>query len=394
MEVKRKRHASIQHSELGDTMSGFKRLMSMFAVAAILGFGAFAFSASPALPQQQAAAWSHPGVTAAYDCEGNVLVTVQLSDEGRNANYDYQLAWGPAGLFKQSDLNALSWKTYDGVKGDNHQTIASGTGNLYVRWVADPSSWSSTTPSAASGCSTPVPTPVPALPGHTQTCGGTVSFTDVPEGWWLVINWGNEGVVMPVYSFGSPISLAPGDYRLIWHAADESTVGIDTITIVACATPTPTPTPPAPPVTTCGGTVSFSSVPDGWWLVLSQEGTNTAGFISGPFVDLAVNPGTWDYQWYDGDPSNGGKNVQGAFGTFTISACATPVPSPTPSATPTATPVPTGTPVPTSHPTLPPTSTTGSSGSGSNPSIPLVALTSLLFGVLGLGIARRRAQQA
>ena len=84
------------------------------------------------------------------------------------------------------------------------------------------------------------------------------------------------------------------------------------------------------PVVTCGGTASFSGVPSGWWLVASQEVAPGQGHLvvvsGGPFVAMSFAPSTWDYKWYNGDPTTTppGAPIQGASGSFTIVACQMP----------------------------------------------------------------------
>jgi Flp pilus assembly pilin Flp len=90
---------------------------------------------------------------------------------------------------------------------------------------------------------TEVPTavPTPVLPGHNQTCGGTVTFTNVPDGWYLVVDFGG-GFIRVVDAPVTTVDLDPGTYGLIWHEADGTTIGTDHVTILACSTPTPTAT--------------------------------------------------------------------------------------------------------------------------------------------------------
>jgi hypothetical protein len=123
-------------------------------------------------------------------------------------------------------------------------------------------------------------------------------------------------------------------------------------------TPTATPVPPSDPSLTCGGTVGFTGVPAGWYLIIEPgDHLYTSGFDSIPLA-----PGDYVYQFRDANANDtvGGK--------FTIEVC------------PTATAFQsvggaTGT---------PPTTSTGTSAPSSN-STPLFALLiSFAFGGLGL----------
>lgn len=119
-----------------------------------------------------------------------------------------------------------------------------------------------------------------------------------------------------------------------------------------------TPAPPSDPTLTCGGTVGFTGVPAGWYLIIEPgDHLYTSGFGSIP-----LDPGDYSYEFRDANAADqvGGK--------FTIVVC----PSPTAFQSVQGA---TGTPPPTS---------TGNSAPTSN-STPLFALLiSLAFGGLGL----------
>ena len=181
-------------------------------------------------------------------------------------------------------------------------------------------------------------------------CGGTVSFSDVPEGWYLVIE---PGDVLVTADFDS-IALDPGTYTYQWRDANADDMNGGTFVVETCRTPAP----PSNPVTECGGTVSFSGVPEGWYLVVEPGDI----LVTSDFDSIALDPGTYTYEWRDA------KANDMVGGTFTIGVCPTAPPSPT--AKPSV--------------TLPPTTTDAISTPGGT-STPLFALLiCLAFGAFGL----------
>jgi hypothetical protein len=82
-----------------------------------------------------------------------------------------------------------------------------------------------------------VTTSAPVVPTPVVKCvglSGTLSFSDVPAGWFLVIDFGG-GAIQVIDTGFDAIYLSPGTYRLIWHAADQTTVyPINTITVLSC----------------------------------------------------------------------------------------------------------------------------------------------------------------
>ena len=58
------------------------------------------------------------------------------------------------------------------------------------------------------------------LPTPTTQCGGTVSFSNVPAGWFLTIWPGGDPDLLFTRTFDS-IELDPGDYGYEWHGAQD-----------------------------------------------------------------------------------------------------------------------------------------------------------------------------
>lgn len=136
------------------------------------------------------------------------------------------------------------------------------------------------------------------------------------------------------------------------------------------------PTPPSDPVVNCGGTVAFTGVPEGWYLVIEPGDI----LVTKGFDAIQLNPGVYTYEWRDA------KANDMVGGTFTIGVCPTPTPAPTCVSVGAAiavqvTPPPCATPVATP----PVTSTNGTSGPDSNSGfLPIALLVSLAFAGLGL----------
>jgi hypothetical protein len=140
-------------------------------------------------------------------------------------------------------------------------------------------------------------------------CGGTVSFTDVPQGWYLVVEPGDNLVTS---GFDS-IKLDPGTYTYQWRDANANDMNGGTFVVGTCQTPAP----PSAPVVQCGGTVSFSGVPQGWYLVVEPGDI----LVTSGFDSVALDPGVYTYEWRD---ANANDMVGG---TFTIGVCPTAPPS-------------------------------------------------------------------
>ena len=231
-----------------------------------------------------------------------------------------------------------------------------------------------------SECPSPTPVVLPSAP--ILTCGGTVSFTGVPEGWALIIEPGDQ-----YYTAGfTSIAEDPGVYTYEFRDAGANDMVGGTFTIAACATPTPVVQPPAAPVLTCGGTVAFTGVPEGWYLIVEPGDL----LYSTGFASISLTPGVYTYEFRDALANDK------VGGTFTIVACPTPSPtvSASASASPTASPTASATATPTGHgasPTAMPDTTTGSSGdSGSSP----IILIGFLLLAAGLGFAAIRRLEA
>jgi hypothetical protein len=152
---------------------------------------------------------------------------------------------------------------------------------------------------------------------------------------------------------------------------------------------------PAPPTTTCGGSVTFPDQPEGYWLEITQPGTSLDVVSQVPFGSIGLDPGSYAYQWYIGNP-DGGTLVEGASGTFSIGTCPPPVriPAPTPTAAPTPTPfqsIQGATAAPTRGVTPPPTATGGSFANHDGSGLWLLPVVLLAcFGVLTLFTTRTR----
>ena len=86
---------------------------------------------------------------------------------------------------------------------------------------------------------------------------------------------------------------------------------------------TPSPVPPSGPFIKCGGTVEFTNVPAGWYLVV-EPGDH---LITSGFDAIALAPGDYTYEFRDA-----GANDQ-LGGAFTVDPCSTPTPTPTPTPT-------------------------------------------------------------
>jgi hypothetical protein len=84
----------------------------------------------------------------------------------------------------------------------------------------------------------------------------------------------------------------------------------------AAAADLPTPT------TQCGGTVSFSNVPAGWFLTIWPGGDPDLVF-SRTFVGIELDPGDYGYEWHGAqDPADLARtDIHMGGGTFTISLC-------------------------------------------------------------------------
>jgi hypothetical protein len=241
-----------------------------------------------------------------------------------------------------------------------------------------------------SECPSPTPVVTPTPPSAPiLTCGGTVGFTGVPEGWALIIEPGDQ-----YYTSGfDSIAEEPGVYTYEFRDAGANDMVGGTFTIAACATPTPIPTPtpvvqpPSAPVLTCGGTVAFTGVPEGWYLIVEPGDL----LYSTGFGSISLTPGVYTYEFRDALANDK------AGGTFTIVACPTPTPTVTASATASATATATAkaTATPTGHgasPTAMPDTTTGSS-SGDSGSSPIILIGFLLLAA-GLGFAAIRRLEA
>jgi hypothetical protein len=127
--------------------------------------------------------------------------------------------------------------------------------------------------------------------------------------------------------------------------------------------PTDAPVPPSDPNTTTCGTVGFTGVPEGWYLVIEPGDL----MVTSGFGSIKLDPGVFTYGFRDA-----GANDK-VSGTFTVGVCATATSTPFETqAGETATAV----------SSLPPTNTGGSGPLGSTPIFAL--LICLAFGGLGL----------
>jgi acid phosphatase type 7 len=81
--------------------------------------------------------------------------------------------------------------------------------------------------------------------------------------------------------------------------------------------------------TSCGGSVSFSSVPAGWFLTITPGGDPDL-LYSRTFTGITLRPGEYHYEWHSSqDASNKARaDIHEGGGTFTISSCSSPSPSP------------------------------------------------------------------
>ena len=254
---------------------------------------------------------------------------------------------------------------------------------------------------------TPTPTPTLTLPTFSTTdctaigAAGSITVAGMTEGWQFILEPND------VLLANGTTALAPGTYTYgLRYQGNDQTSG--TIVIGACPVPTPTPTPtpvlPNPPTlaTSCGGSVTFYNVPEGWSVIVDGTKMSTGAVTTETFSET-IGSHTYSYLNAAGAPVAGG--------TFTIVACVipcipanncyfnTPTPTPTPVITPTPTPVPTPvitptptpattpattpkpTPKPTPRPALPPTNTDGSTGGDGN-GIPVSALLIILAGAM------------
>ena len=232
----------------------------------------------------------------------------------------------------------------------------------------------------------PCPQPDPKLT-LTTTCSGkltvNVNQDAITEGWYVVfgpktapvVNFFGLDPVTKVYKFvagdnvwnGTPLS--PGDYHWgVFKGTGSSTVEVGDqqfFTIVAC------PKAPAPPVTTCGGTASFSNVPDGWKLIIEPgDHLYTSGFSS-----ISLVPGDYSYQWRDAD--NNDITAEGGGGKFTIKVCPSASPQPSPTSKSTTTPPPT-----TNVPGVP-------SGSSDNGLLVIIGIFGSIGAAIGIQYGRR-----
>jgi len=249
-------------------------------------------------------------------------------------------------------------------------------------------------------------------PPPVLTCGGTASFSDVvPAGWYLALQGPGANDFTKITSGFNSLALAPGTYHYQWRDAagndQNQTNGSGDFTISACVVPNP-PTL----ATSCGGSVTFSGLPEGWSIII--DGTKVK-LLENTTQTFAETVGVHTYSYLDA----AGAPVAG--GTFTIVACVipcipanncffnTPTPTPTPVITATPTPVITATPTPITTPmptpittptptpvtipaTLPPTNSSGPLD-GPGPGAPVSGLVLLcagaLLGVLSLFVRRR-----
>jgi hypothetical protein len=324
------------------------RTFAKAAMAAILGAALLGVSAGAV------SAHNVNKIVGTVDCSGNYSITVtgdiwggvhlfvklggvQIVDEVENGNNQAVRDFGPFTGSGATAGEAISAKT-------ESQTVS---GKL----VADPKE-----------CPTPEPPAPPS--GPNTTCGGTVSFTDVPEGWKLIIE---PGDVLVTSDF-TGIKLDPGKYTYDFRNSDNVDQVSGEFTIGFCI--------PLPPTTVCGGSVTFPDQIDGYTIDVFQPAPDAAEVQPAaisfqvvktvPFGSISLDPGVYGYQWFVGDPNSQDGIQVGDMGTFSIVVCPTAPPSASPVAL---------------HPTPPPTSTgTGSNGSGTSGM--LIALL-FAFGALG-----------
>jgi hypothetical protein len=83
------------------------------------------------------------------------------------------------------------------------------------------------------------------------------------------------------------------------------------------------------PTTTCGGTVAFHDVPDGWFLTV-WPGGDPALLYTSRFDHIELEPGSYGYEWHGAqDLSDLARiDIHLASGSFTIDECSTPTPTP------------------------------------------------------------------
>ena len=327
-------------------------------------------------------------------------------------------AGAAGGTASFSDVPA-GWKlVLHGPGSDDWNTITSGfssislaSGNYTYQWRDAADNDQNQTNGSGSFtidvCVVPNPPPPPVL-----TCGGTASFSDVvPAGWYLALQGPGANDFTKITSGFNSLALAPGTYHYQWRDAagndQNQTNGSGDFTISACVVPNP-PTL----ATSCGGSVTFSGLPEGWSIII--DGTKVK-LLENTTQTFAETVGVHTYSYLDA----AGAPVAG--GTFTIVACVipcipanncffnTPTPTPTPVITATPTPVITATPTPITTPmptpittptptpvtipaTLPPTNSSGPLD-GPGPGAPVSGLVLLcagaLLGVLSLFVRRR-----
>jgi len=341
-------------------------------------------------------AWSAPTITPlCSDTAGQYNWTITLPHE---SNYNIQIS--PDG--------GLNWPgNVTFAEGAN--SYQTSFASMTIRWASDHSSGAGPVTNNVGLCTqpTPTPTPAPTLPTFSTTdctvigAAGSITVAGMTGDWQFILEPND------VLLANGTTALAPGTYTYgLRYQGNDQTSG--TIVIGACPVPTPTPTPtpvlPNPPTlaTSCGGSVTFYNVPEGWSVIVDGTKMSTGAVTTETFSET-IGSHTYSYLNAAGAPVAGG--------TFTIVACVipcipanncyfnTPTPTPTPVITPTPTPVPTPvitptptpattpattpkpTPKPTPRPALPPTNTDGSTGGDGN-GIPVSALLIILAGAM------------
>jgi hypothetical protein len=142
------------------------------------------------------------------------------------------------------------------------------------------------------------------------------------------------------------------------------------------------PTAPKPPALTCGGTASFTDVPEGWKLVIEPGDI----LVTSGFDKITLAPGDYTYQWRTAD--NQDIVTENGGGKFTIADCqGEQTPTPTPSGTAEAA---TGTPVATP----PSTDSISSNGSGTGTGLLLVLLVLSAASLAVVPASRRRTKRS
>lgn len=223
--------------------------------------------------------------------------------------------------------------------------------------------------SSSVGAATTVTTP------FAQVQGCEVTFGNVPEGSHVKITQGTTVVADPA---SNPAILASGTYSWDIVGVGEN---YQTFTILPGC-------PPPTVLVSCGGTVIFSGIPEGWELTIKDAGFQQV--INNGSVVIKVDPGTYSFSF------SGESAGNYTHGEFTVKACP-PVPcvKPTPTPTPPASSartnkLPVNLSCPTPHPTpKPPTTGVGTAGPQAPWMIGVVVFFFVLSGAIGL--VRRKA---